>query len=82
MTFGMTLGEHLTIAASASMFYIVIDDKNKTNVKDAASNINIKIHQLFYKQVILGVRMTIAQWKTSGDLTQTCSWISCRPYLW
>ena len=73
MTFGMTLGEHLTITASASMFYIVIDDKNKTNVKDAGSNINIKIHQLFYKQGILGVRMTIAQWKTSGDLTQTCS---------
>ena len=41
----MTLGEHLTIAASASMFYIAIDYKNKPNIKVAASNINIKIHQ-------------------------------------
>ena len=43
MTFGMTLGEHLTMAASASMFYIAIDYKNKTNMKVATSNINIKI---------------------------------------
>ena len=37
----MTLGEHLTIAASASMFYIANDCKNKTNIKVAASDINI-----------------------------------------
>ena len=44
MTLGMTLGEHLTVAASASMLYIATDCKNKTNMKVAASNINIKIH--------------------------------------
>ena len=27
MTYGITLGEHLTMAASASMFYIAIDFK-------------------------------------------------------
>ena len=43
MTFGMILGEHLTMAASASMFYIAIDYKNKTNMKVATSNTNIKI---------------------------------------
>ena len=48
MTFGMTLGEHLTIAASASMFYIAINYKNKENMKVAASNINIKIHEVFF----------------------------------
>ena len=37
----MTLGEHLTMAASASMFYIVIDYKNKPNMKIVASNKNI-----------------------------------------
>ena len=37
----MTLGEHLTMAASASMFYIANNYKNKTNIKVAASNINI-----------------------------------------
>ena len=73
MTFRMTLEEQLTIAASASMFYIAIDYKNKPNMKVAASNININIHRLFSKQWILGVRMTTAQWKTSGDLTRTCS---------
>ena len=31
MTFGMTLGEHLTMTASTNMFYIVIDNKNKTD---------------------------------------------------
>ena len=73
MAFRMTLEEQLTMAASASMFYIAIDYKNKPNVKVAASNININIHRLFSKQRILGVRMTTAQRKTSGDLTRTCS---------
>ena len=73
MTFGMTLAEHLTMAASASMFHIAIDYENEPNMKVAASNINIKIHQLFSKQRILGVSVTIAQRKTSGDLTRTCS---------
>ena len=73
MAFRMTLEEQLTMAASASMFYIAIDYKNKPNMKVAASNININIHRLFSKQRILGVRMTTAQRKTSGDLTRTCS---------
>ena len=73
MTFGMTLEEQLAMAASASMFYIAIDYKNKPNMKVAASNININIHRLFSKQRILGVRVTTAQRKTSGDLTRTCS---------
>ena len=63
----MTLREHLTMAASASIIYIAIDFKNKRNMKVAASNINIKIHQLFSKQRTLGVRVTIAQRKISGD---------------
>ena len=69
MTFGMTLAEQLTMAASASMFYIAIDYENEPNMKEAASNVNIEIHQLFSKQQILGVRVTIAQRKTLGDLT-------------
>ena len=38
------------MAASSNMFQIAIYNKNKTNMKVAASNINIKIHQLFPKQ--------------------------------
>ena len=49
---------------SANMFYIAIDYENKTNMKVAANNINIKIHQLFFKQRILGVCMTIVQGKS------------------
>ena len=67
----MTLGEQLAMAVSASMFYIATDYKNKLNMKVAASNINIKTHQSFFKQRILDVRVTIAQRKTSTDLTQT-----------
>ena len=73
MTFGMTLAEHLTMAASASMYCIAIDYKNEPNMKVAASNVNIKIHQLFSKQRILGVRVTITHRKTTGDLKRTCS---------
>ena len=47
MTFGTTLGEHLTMDASADTFYIVLGNKNQTNVKVAATNIDIKTHQLF-----------------------------------
>ena len=53
MTFGTALREHRTMAGSANMFYIVIDYKNKTNMNIAASNINIRIHQLFSKQRFL-----------------------------
>ena len=49
---------------SANMFYIAIDYENKTNMKVAANNINIKLHQLFFKQRILGVCMTIVQGKS------------------
>ena len=54
------------MAASTYKFYIAIDYKNKSSMKIATSNINIKIHQLFSKQWILGVRLTI------GDFAQTC----------
>ena len=73
MTFGLSLGEHFTMAASISMFYIAIYYKNKTNMKVAASNINIKIHQLFSKQRILGVFVTIGLREIPGYLTRTCS---------
>ena len=52
MTFRATLGKHLMMAASANVFYVAIDYKNKTYMKIAASNMNIKIHQLFSKQWI------------------------------
>ena len=66
MTFGMTSAEHLKMAASAIMFYFAIDYENEPNMKVAASNVNIEIHQLFFNQRILGVHMTTAQPKTSG----------------
>ena len=71
MTFGTTLRE-CTMAASANMFYIAIGYKNKANMKVAASNITIKIRQMFFEQWILGVCMTIVQRKISVDLTRTC----------
>ena len=43
----MTLGEHLPMAASTSMFYFAIDYKNERNVKVAVGNINIKIISCF-----------------------------------
>ena len=51
--------------------YYAIDYNNKTNRKEATSKINIKILQLFLKQRILGVRVTIVQRKASVDLTRT-----------
>ena len=71
MNFGTTLGEHLTMVASTDMLYVAIDYKKKSNMKVAASNVNVKIHQLFSKQQILGVHVTIVQRKISGDFTQT-----------
>ena len=53
MTFGMTLAEHFTMAASANMFHFAIDYENEPNMKVAASNVNIKIHQLFFKSGLL-----------------------------
>ena len=69
----MTLAEHLTMAASANKFYFAIKYENERNMKVAASNVNIKIHQLFIKQCVLDIRMTIAQRKYSGGLTRTGS---------
>ena len=68
MTFGTTVEEYLTMVASANMFYVAIDYKNKANMKVVASNLIIKIQKLFSKQRILGVWVTIAQWKISGKL--------------
>ena len=73
MTFGMTLAEHLTMAASANMFYFAVAYENEPNMKVAASNVNIKIHQLFFKQWILRVHVTTAQRKSSGGFTRTGS---------
>ena len=72
MIFGTTLREYHTVAAFVNMFYIAIGYKNKADMKEAASNINSKIHQLFSEQRILGVRVTVVQRKISVDLTRTC----------
>ena len=56
------------MATSANMFYIAIGDKNKTNMKLAASNRNIKIHQLFSKQRIFGVALVLVT-------TENLSWL-------
>ena len=61
-----------TMAASADMFFITIDYKNKTNMKVAATNENIKMHQLLSRQRILGVNVTIVEAKISRELTRTC----------
>ena len=55
------------MAASANMLYIGINYKIKTNMKVAASNKNIKMHELFSKQWILGVHIIIVQRKISVD---------------
>ena len=60
------------MTASANMFYVTIDYKNKSYMEVAARNINIKMHQLLSKQQILTVHEATIQWKISGDLTQTC----------
>ena len=44
------------MTASTNVFYITIDFKAQTNIRVAATNINITIHHLFSKQRILGVR--------------------------
>ena len=72
MTFGVTLGKHLMMVPSANMFCITIDYRNKNYMKVGATNINIKMHQLFCKQQILCVCVTIVQRKISGDLTRIC----------
>ena len=66
MTFGMILAEHLTMAASANMFYFVINYNNELNMKVAASNLNIKIHQLFFKQQFLVSAWPLHRGKSQG----------------
>ena len=46
----MTLADRLTKTVSANMFYFAINYENETNMKVAASSVNIKIHQLFFKK--------------------------------
>ena len=48
-----------------SMFYIAIDYENKTNMEVAATSVNIKMHQLFSTQQIIGVCVTITQQQIS-----------------
>ena len=62
----MTLGQQFRMAASAIIFNIAIEFKNKSNMRVRASNINIKIHQLFSKQWIIGVCVIITQSQNSG----------------
>ena len=71
MTFGLTLVEQFRMATSANVFYFAIYYENELNMKVAASNVKIKIHQLFFKHRIFGVRVTTAQRKTSGGLKRT-----------
>ena len=53
MTFAVTLGKHLMMAASANMFHVAIGYMNKTYMEVAATNIDIKIHQLFLNSAFL-----------------------------
>ena len=66
MTFGMTLADYLTKAASANMFYFAIVYENEPNMKVAAGNVSIKINQLFFKQRILGVAWPLHSGKPHG----------------
>ena len=71
MNSGATLRKHLMMVVFANMCYVATDFKNKIFMKVATNNINIKIHQLFFKQRILGACVTIVQRKISVDLTRT-----------
>ena len=66
MTFAATLGKHLIMMVLLLKCFI----SQLTGV--AASNINIKTHQLFSKQQILDVHVTIVQREILGDLRRTC----------
>ena len=48
------------MAVFANMFCITNGCKNKTDMKVAATNMKIKIHQMFPKRRIPGVGVTIA----------------------
>ena len=62
----MTLAKHLTMAASASMFYIAINYENELNMKVVASNVNITLQQLFSKRRIVGVARPMHGGKPQG----------------
>ena len=66
MTFGMTLADHLTKAASANMFYFAIDYENEPNMKVAASNVNIKIHHCFLNSEFLVSAWSLHSGKPQG----------------
>ena len=66
MTFGATLGKHLIPPASANIFYVAIDYKNKTYMEVAAIDINMKIHQLLSKQLIRGVAWPLYSAESRG----------------
>ena len=69
MTFGTTSGEQLTMAASANIFYVTIDYKNKTNLKVAASNINIKQISCF-----LNSRFLVIAWPLYSGKSHDGTW--------
>ena len=56
MTFGMVLAEHLTMSASASMFYIAVHYKNKTV---AASKKILKYISCFLSKNLLDMKMVV-----------------------
>ena len=72
-TFETTLGEQLSVAASANKFHMGIDYNSKTKYESSNQYNKHKIHRLFSKQQILGIRVIIVQRKISLDLTRTCS---------
>ena len=59
------LPEHLTMAASA-MFCFTIDYENEPNMKVAASNVNIKIHQPFLNSRFLVSAQRLHSGKPQG----------------
>ena len=71
------------MATSAKTFHMAMTIRiklsSKLYIETASSNIKIKIPQLFSKQWIFGVHVTILQRKISGDLTRTCISITFRP---
>ena len=82
MTFGMTLAKHLTMAASANMFYFAIDYEIKLNMKVAASNETLKYISCFLNSCPRVSAWPLHSGKPQGYLTLADSSITCRLYLW
>ena len=78
----MTLGEHLTMAASAKMFYIAIDYKNKTYLEEAASNINIKNTSAIFWTADFWCPHDHCTAKNLMGLDTNLVLITCKPHLW